>query len=100
GPYAAELAARQPEAILVDLSADHRFDPGWRYGLVERQRSSLQGARRIANPGCYATGIQLALAPLLPLLDGEPQIFGVSGYSGAGTSPSPRNDPEQLRDNL
>jgi N-acetyl-gamma-glutamylphosphate reductase len=42
----------------------------------------------------------LALAPLTPLIEGEPQVFGVSGYSGAGTSPSPRNDPAHLRDNL
>jgi N-acetyl-gamma-glutamyl-phosphate reductase len=44
--------------------------------------------------------MQLALAPLVPLLDGPPSVFGVSGYSGAGTKPSPRNDPEVLRDNL
>ncbi len=85
---------------LVDLSADHRFDDTWRYGLVELHRSRLHGARRIANPGCYATAAQLALAPLAELLAEAPRIFGVSGYSGAGTTPSPRNDPEQLKDNL
>lgn len=37
---------------------------------------------------------------LLELLDGPPLAFGVSGYSGAGTTPSPENDPEVLRDNL
>jgi N-acetyl-gamma-glutamylphosphate reductase len=45
--------------------------------------------------------MQLALAPLLRLgVDGTPTVFGVSGYSGAGTTPSPKNDPEVLRDNL
>ncbi|MBZ5710423.1 N-acetyl-gamma-glutamyl-phosphate reductase [Nannocystis pusilla] len=98
--YAGALAARPRAPVLVDLSADFRFDPAWVYGLPERHREQLRGARRIANPGCYATGIQLGVAPLLGLLAGPPQAFGVSGYSGAGTTPSPRNDPERLRDNL
>ena len=59
-----------------------------------------KGATRIANPGCYATALQLAVAPLVPRLSGPPSIFGVSGYSGAGTTPSPRNDALRLRDNL
>jgi N-acetyl-gamma-glutamyl-phosphate reductase len=97
---AAYAAALRPEQVLVDLSADHRFDDSWAYGLPELQRARLAGARRIANPGCYATGIQLGVAPALALLAGAPQVFGVSGYSGAGTTPSPRNDPARLRDNL
>lgn len=99
GAYAAALA-RAGGPALVDLSADYRFDDGWAYGLPELHRARLHGARRIANPGCYATGIQLGVAPALPLLAGPPQAFGVSGYSGAGTTPSPRNDPARLRDNL
>jgi len=96
-----EALARLPEPVrIVDVSTDHRFDPAWTYGLVERGRDALRGATHIANPGCYATGAQLALAPLLDLLDGPAQVFGVSGYSGAGTTPSERNDPEALRDNL
>jgi len=97
GAYVSTLPAR---TVIVDLSADHRFDPAWVYGLPERGRAAIAGARRVANPGCYATGMQLGLAPLLGLLGGPPQVFGVSGYSGAGTTPSPRNDPERLRDNL
>jgi N-acetyl-gamma-glutamyl-phosphate reductase len=87
-------------AVLVDLSSDHRFDDAWVYGQPERNRSAIRGAKRIANPGCYATALQLALDPLLDELAGTPHAFGVSGYSGAGTTPSPRNDPEVLRDNL
>src|SRR4029079_13504573 len=90
----------QPGAVIVDLSADHRFDAAWVYGQPERKREGLTRARRIANPGCYATAMQLALAPLLPLVEGPANVFGVSGYSGAGTTPSPKNDPEALRDNL
>ncbi len=98
--WAGAIGAAHPEAVILDLSADHRFDAGWTYGLPERNRDALRAAKRIANPGCYATGAQLALLPLLGQLDGVPDVFGVSGYSGAGKKPSPNNDPERLRDNL
>lgn len=90
----------RPETVVVDLSADHRFDPAWAYGLSERFAEELTHSRRIANPGCYATAAQLALAPLLDHLVGTPVAFGVSGYSGAGITPSRRNDPQVLEDNL
>lgn len=99
-PYVDAITRARPDAVIVDLSADHRFDATWTYGQPERKRADLQGARLIANPGCYATAAQLALAPLVPLLEGPANVFGVSGYSGAGTTPSPKNDPEALRDNL
>jgi N-acetyl-gamma-glutamyl-phosphate reductase len=98
--YVNAVDERKPETVIVDLSADHRFDPAWAYGQPERYGSQLIGATRIANPGCYATGVQLALAPLLESLAGTPAAFGVSGYSGAGNTPSRKNDPEVLRDNL
>ena len=44
--------------------------------------------------------MQLAIAPMADVLDGPVQCFGVSGYSGAGTTPSDKNDPDKLRDNL
>jgi len=99
-PYVAVLDRHAPETVVVDLSADHRFDPAWAYGQPERFGDRLAGARRIANPGCYATGAQLALAPLLEELAGTATVFGVSGYSGAGASPSRRNDVAVLADNL
>jgi N-acetyl-gamma-glutamyl-phosphate reductase len=98
-PWLQALAA-QPPRLLLDLSADHRFAADWTYGLPELTRRALAGARRIANPGCYATAMLLALHPFRELLAGPVQCFGVSGYSGAGTTPSPRNDPELLGDNL
>ena len=88
------------DPVIVDLSADHRFDPAWHYGLPELTRGGHRGERRIANPGCYATAMQLAIAPMRDVLDGPVQCFGVSGYSGAGTAPSEKNDPDVLRDNL
>lgn len=98
--YVEALDDSCPSTVVVDLSADHRFDAAWAYGQPERFANQLNGAGRIANPGCYATGAQLALAPLLDCLIGTPVIFGVSGYSGAGKAPSPKNDPDVLKDNL
>ncbi len=99
-PYVAALDAAKPDTVIVDLSADYRFDNGWYYGLPERTRGNYVGQKRISNPGCYATAMQLAIEPLLPQLAGPPVCFGVSGYSGAGTTPSDKNNPELLRDNL
>ncbi len=103
GKAAACIAAydsADADPVIVDLSADYRFDPAWHYGLPELTRAQAAQRRRIANPGCYATAMQLAIAPMLDALDGAVQCFGVSGYSGAGTTPSEKNDPKLLRDNL
>ncbi|CZS98777.1 hypothetical protein WAI453_001830 [Rhynchosporium graminicola] len=88
-------------SVIVDLSADYRFDNKWTYGLPELvKRSDISKATRISNPGCYATAAQLGIAPLVPFLGGQPTVFGVSGYSGAGTKPSPKNDVENLTGNI
>lgn len=99
-PFVAAVEAHAPRTVLLDLSADYRFDDGWYYGLPELTRDRSRGRRRISNPGCYATAMQLAIAPLDALLDGPVQCFGISGYSGAGTTPSDKNDPDTLRDNV
>jgi N-acetyl-gamma-glutamyl-phosphate reductase len=99
-PFVAALDATAPETVVVDLSADYRFDDSWLYGLPELNRAEAEGRRRIANPGCYATAMQLAIAPMGDALAAPVQCFGVSGYSGAGTTPSDKNDPDKLRDNL
>ena len=99
-PYVEAIDKAKPETLIVDLSADYRFDERWYYGLPELTRGRWRGEKRISNPGCYATAVQLSIAPLKDLLAAPPVSFGVSGYSGAGTTPSDRNDPEKLRDNL
>lgn len=100
-PFVDAINGVGKNSVIVDLSADYRFDNGWTYGLPELvNRSSIAQATRIANPGCYATAAQVGIAPLLEHLDGQPTVFGVSGYSGAGTKPSPKNDVENLTNNL
>jgi N-acetyl-gamma-glutamyl-phosphate reductase len=99
-PYVEAIDAAAPATLIVDLSADYRFDRTWYYGLPELTRDKWRGERRISSPGCYATAIELIVAPLKDVLAAPPVCFGVSGYSGAGTTPSDKNDQEKLRDNL
>lgn len=100
-PFVDAVNQGERKSVIIDLSADYRFDDSWTYGLPELvARREIASANRISNPGCYATAAQLAIAPLVPHLGGEPTVFGVSGYSGAGTKPSPKNDVNNLKDNL
>ena len=99
-PYVDAVNGAKSDSVIVDLSADYRFDDRWYYGLPELYRGNYRGQRHVSNPGCYATAMQLAIAPMKDLLAAPPACFGVSGYSGAGTTPSDKNDPEKLRDNL
>ena len=96
----ANIDTRGDAPVVVDLSADYRFDGDWFYGLPELTRDAYAGQRRISNPGCYASAMQFAIAPMRGQLAGPVQCFGVSGYSGAGTTPSDKNNPNLLRDNL
>ena len=86
--------ARRTGARVVDLSSDHRPGPGRAaapYGLTEILRGELRAAPLVANPGCYATGILLALAPLAARGLLEPgatiTVAAASGTTGAGISP-------------
>ncbi|WP_127018648.1 N-acetyl-gamma-glutamyl-phosphate reductase [Flagellimonas beolgyonensis] len=83
---------------VIDLSNDFRLQAdstfnGKRfiYGLPELNKSSIQSAEAIANPGCFATAIQLALLPLAKagLLNNEVHINAVTGSTGAGVGLSP-----------
>ncbi|KAI1200326.1 acetylglutamate kinase [Nemania serpens] len=98
-PYVEALDQGNRKSVIVDLSADKRFDPEWTYGLPELvQRSKIAQSTRISNPGCYATGAQIGLSGALDLIEGMPVIFGVSGYSGAGSKPNAKNNLEVLKD--
>jgi N-acetyl-gamma-glutamyl-phosphate reductase common form len=101
GQAAPWAQALPPRVRVVDLSADFRFDDtgGWVYGLTEKHRERLKGCQRVTNPGCYAMAAQLAMWPFEDLIV-RAQVFGVSGYSGAGNTPSSKNDVALLKDNL
>ncbi|MDR3684731.1 MAG: N-acetyl-gamma-glutamyl-phosphate reductase [Geothrix sp.] len=73
---------------VIDLSADFRLDPAWVYGLVDWKPERMRGARRIANPGCFATALQLALLPLAPWQPAFVAVTAATGSSGSGAAPS------------
>jgi len=73
---------------VIDLSADFRLDPAWVYGLVDWQPERMRGAKRIANPGCFATALQLALLPLAEWKPPFVALTAATGSSGSGAAPS------------
>ena len=73
---------------VLDLSADFRLDPAWVYGLADWQPARMAGARRIANPGCFATALQLALLPLAEWRPAFVAVTAATGSSGSGAAPS------------
>ncbi len=80
------IAERCPRAVLIDLSQDHRTDPAWVYGIAEWSRDRLRDARRVANPGCFATGMLLAILPALAggLIPRTLIVDAKTGSSGSG----------------
>ena len=77
---------------VIDLAQDFRDESdGYVYGLPELNRSRIRGASKVANPGCFATAIQLALLPLAKagLLQGDIHVQAVTGSTGAGVKPAP-----------
>ena len=77
---------------IVDLSQDYRIsgDHPFVYGLTEFFSESIKESKYVANPGCFATCIQLALAPLAKhqKLNADIHITAITGSTGAGQSPS------------
>jgi N-acetyl-gamma-glutamyl-phosphate reductase len=76
--------------LVIDLAADHRLDPGWTYGQPEWNAEAIRGARRIAAPGCFATAIEMAAAPLVraKAVKGPLFVSAATGSTGSGASPS------------
>lgn len=79
-----------PDAVIIDTSTAHRVAENWVYGMAELagQREKLKTARRIANPGCHATGFISLIAPLVDAgligKDARLSCFSLTGYSGGG----------------
>ena len=101
GESAALIAQLDPSIKIVDLGADFRLTSAdqwvkyyggvhagtWTYGLPELpgKRDQIKKATRVANPGCYATSISLAIAPALGLIDSSDiVVVAASGTTGAG----------------
>jgi N-acetyl-gamma-glutamyl-phosphate reductase len=83
-----------PEEVkIIDLSHDFRLKAegnDFVYGLPEINREAIRKSNHIANPGCFATGIQLAVLPLAAagLLENELHVHAITGSTGAGQAPT------------
>ena len=80
-----------PTTRIIDASTAHRTDPDWDYGFPElsaAHRAAIQKSRRVANPGCHATGFISVVYPLaaMGLISGDACLsaFSLTGYSGGG----------------
>lgn len=80
-----------PETRIIDASTAHRTNPDWDYGFPELSadhRNAIIASKRVANPGCYATGFISIVYPLVKLgiIDADTPLtaWGLSGYSGGG----------------
>ena len=81
---------RNNHTVVIDTSTAHRVSPEWCYGMPELagQRERIQKARRIANPGCHASGFIALAAPLVAagLISPDTRLscFSLTGFSGGG----------------
>ena len=97
-----------PENVkIIDLSNDFRLKEGeehdFVYGLPELNRKPMvRGAKHVANPGCFATAIQLALLPLAKnhLIKSDVHITAITGSTGAGVKPSATSHYSWRNDNV
>ena len=84
----------KPECRIIDLGNDFRLDGDYAgrhfvYGLCESAREDIRKAHDVANPGCFATAIQLATLPLASagLINDEIHVTAITGSTGAGKKP-------------
>ncbi|MBE6807010.1 MAG: N-acetyl-gamma-glutamyl-phosphate reductase [Ruminococcaceae bacterium] len=78
-----------PDTVIIDTSTAHRTADGWTYGFPELVgKDAIKNAKRIANPGCHASGFVALVAPLvkagLIAKDAKLTCFSLTGYSGGG----------------
>ena len=93
------------EMKIIDLSQDYRIADGshdFIYGLPEANRKYIFRGRHVANPGCFATAIQLALLPLARnlLLNSDIHIHAITGSTGAGVKPTATTHYSWRNDNV
>ena len=95
-----------PEQVkIIDLSMDYRLESeehDFVYGLPELNRRRICSARHVANPGCFATCIQLGLLPLAKhlMLNSELHVNAITGSTGAGVKPSATSHFSWRNDNI
>ncbi len=95
-----------PERLkIIDLSTDYRHQDGTHdfvYGLPELNRERIRQANHIANPGCFATALQLGMLPLASkhLIQDDVHVFAITGSTGAGVKPGATKHFSWRNDNV
>lgn len=91
GAREAVSLVENPDTCIIDASTAHRTAPGWTYGFPELnaiQRDAIARSKRVANPGCHATGFISCTAPLVQAgilpVDYPITCYSLTGYSGGG----------------
>ena len=97
----------KPECRIIDLGNDFRLDGNYAgrnfvYGLCESAREDVRTAHDVANPGCFATAIQLATLPLAAagLISDEIHVTAITGSTGAGKKPGETTHFSYRSDNI
>ena len=97
----------KPECRIIDLGNDFRLDGDYAgrhfvYGLCESAREEVRKAHDVANPGCFATAIQLATLPLAAagLVRDENHVTAITGSTGAGKKPGETTQFSYRNDNI
>ena len=97
----------KPECRIIDLGNDFRLDGDYGgrhfvYGLCESAREAVRSAHDVANPGCFATAIQLATLPLAAagLINNEIHVTAITGSTGAGKKPGETTHFSYRSDNI
>ena len=97
----------KPECRIIDLGNDFRLDGDYGgrhfvYGLCESAREAVRSAHDVANPGCFATAIQLATLPLAAagLINDEIHVTAITGSTGAGKKPGETTHFSYRSDNI
>ena len=89
---------------IIDLAQDFRIAGrhDFIYGLPETHRQQIRSAMHLANPGCFATCIQLAMLPALKagIISGDIHVSGITGSTGAGQKPGPTTHFSWRNDNI
>ncbi len=105
--HSADFLNKNPQLsdkIVIDLSNEFRLTGShdFVYGLPEWQKEKIKSSRHIANPGCFATAIQLGLLPLanLGLLKDSIHVHAITGATGAGQKPGPTTHFAWRTDNI
>ncbi len=93
------------DCIIIDLSRDFRLNEDrndFIYGLCELNKEKIKKSKRIANPGCFATCIQLGLLPLAAnhQLESEVHVTAITGSTGAGQNPIPTTHNSWRNNNI